>query len=259
MVYMMIGYKMQRKPYKQEHDIDLPEKERPKMPALTFEEVIASMPFFGGEDPEEKEEKPVEKTTTTVVEKSAEKTSAGGDTEIEAVDPKAFAKLQKDLESANKTIQGFTDEKDAAERAKATTEQNLQKDLEDAHNTILQMDAVIQNVAITNAMLNVKDIQWNEVRQAIGELDPEEFEVDMDLANGKATVTGIEKAAQRIAKDYPWLVKNAPAAGNPALPRRGSGSAPQPGTNGKATTKEQRRAELMKKFPVIGHGRVGVS
>ncbi len=183
-------------------------------------------------------------------------------TEDLSKNPEAIADLLKQLNDATRTIkelQGKTEnyEKERAQtvRAQQTREEQLAQDLTEAQQTIAQMDAVIRHTAIVNAIQGMKDYQFHSARHVLNELDGNSFDVDVDLQNGTATVTGIESEIKRVAKEMPWLVaqerNNNGSAKNPA-PR--SSGAPPANPNGDAD-KVSRRADLMKRFPVISHGR----
>lgn len=192
---------------------------------------------------------------------------AGGDspdaTPDLAQNPEVMADLLKQLNEATKQIkelQGKTAsyEKEKAQQARAqqTREEQLEADLVDAQQTIAAMDSVIRHTAIVNAIQGMKDYQFHSARHVLNELDPNAFDVDVDLQNGTATVTGIEAEIKRVAKEMPWLVaqeKNGNPMGKNPVAGRSSG-APPANPNGDAA-KVSRRAELMKKFPVISHGR----
>lgn len=193
-------------------------------------------------------------------------TDSGNDTATPDLNqnPEAMADLLKQLNEATKQIkelqgktQTYEKEKAQAARAQQTREEQLEADLVDAQQTIAKMDAVIRHTAIVNAIQSVKDYEFHSARHVLNELDPNAFDIDVDLQNGTATVTGIDNEIKRVAKEMPWLVaqsKNSnPMSKNP-MPR--SSGAPPANPNGDAD-KVARRAELMKKFPVIAHGRAG--
>lgn len=176
--------------------------------------------------------------------------------------PEAIADLLKQLNDATKTIKDlqsktevYEKEKAQTVRAQQTREEQLSQDLTEAQQTIAQMDAVIRHTAIVNAIQGMKDYQFHSARHVLNELDPNSFDVDVDLQNGTATVSGIEAEIRRVAKEMPWLVaqeKNNGTNAKGSVPR--SSGAPPANPNGDAA-KVTRRAELMKKFPVISHGR----
>jgi hypothetical protein len=177
-----------------------------------------------------------------------------------AADPQALGqllsqvqRLQSDLEKANEKVGQFESEKQEAERKQLTKEQQLEQDIAQRDATIQQMDAVIKNMALAHAMNTVEGVQWNSVKQALAELKPDEFDIKVDLENGTATVDGIKEAAQRIAKDSPWLVKAA-VDPKPEPPRRqqpSSGNPPKPPASGEQG-KQVQRNRLMKKYPALG-------
>lgn len=177
--------------------------------------------------------------------------------------PEAIADLLKQLNEATKQIKDlqkktetYENEKAQTIRAQQTREEQLENDLIEAQQTIANMDSVIRHTAIINAIQGIKDYQFHSARHVMNELDSNSFDVDVDLENGTAIVTGIESEIKRIAKEMPWLVaqeksQNGTISKNNA-PR--SSGAPPANPNGDAA-KVSRRAELMKKFPVISHGR----
>lgn len=224
-------------------------------------------PFFGGTNPEG-----TTPTTPPAPENKPEQTpsQAAGGTPTVADDP--IAKLQadpnalrdllkqvNDLTNAHKTattqLDVINQEKEKQERAQRSKEENLQKDLDTANNTIQQMDAVIHNVAKQNAFLsNSGDTQWNSVKQAMAELDENNYDITIDLVNGSAEVTGMDKEVERIAKTFPWLVKSAGAIDptnnggrKPAAPR--SGNPPMPPKGNEA--KQAQRSQMQQRFPIL--------
>lgn len=200
-------------------------------------------------------------TDTTDVDSSV---NSGDDSTTEDLskNPEAMADLLKQLNDATKTIkelqsktEGYEKEKAQAARAQQTREEQLEQDLTEAQQVIAKMDSVIRHTAVVNAIQGMKDFEFHSARHVLNELDANAFDVDVDLENGTATVTGIENEIKRVAKEMPWLVaqsKNSNQMGKNPLPR--SSGAPPANPNGDAD-KVSRRAELMKKFPVISHGR----
>lgn len=178
--------------------------------------------------------------------------------------PEAIADLLKQLNDATKTIkelQGKTEtyEKERAQtiRAQQTREEQLAQDLNEAQQTIAQMDSVIRHTALINAIQGMKDYQFHSARHVLNELDPNAFDIDVDLQNGTAIVTNIENEIKRVAKEMPWLVAQAKnESGNKNSVPRSSG-APPANPNGDAD-KVARREALMKKFPVIAQGRTRI-
>lgn len=242
------------------------EVEKPKMikPYInSLDAAKASMPFFGGVEAVT----PDEDTTTTET-STATTDSAGGETTpvIDPVtqlqsDPNALAQLlqqvqtkDQELNQTKTKLQQYETEKAASDRAKLSEVEQLKTDLAQRDQIIEGMDRVIRHNAITTALLQVKDTQWNSVKQVMAELDESAYDVQVDLENGQATVTGIEQEARRIAQNYPWLVKSSgPNDGSKPRTPRPSGAPPVTPTD--AGGKQTRRNELMKKFPVIAGGR----
>lgn len=206
-----------------------------------------------------------EVVTEDVTSEAATETTESADTVEDSTpdlvkNPEAMADLLKQLNDASKTIKelqnktaSYEKEKANANRAQQTREQQLEGDLTEAQKIIEKMDSVIRHTAIINAIQGIKDYQFHSARHVLNELDPNSFDVDVDLENGTATISGIENEIKRVAKEMPWLVaqeKNS-VGGRNSIPR--SSGAPPANPNGDAA-KVSRRAELMKKFPVISHG-----
>lgn len=165
--------------------------------------------------------------------------------------------LQKALDKANTVVQAVEKEKTEAERAKQTREQQLESDLQQRDAIIQQMDAVIKNQAIAQAMMSVEGIQWNSVKQAVAELQGEEFDIVVDLEKGVATAEGIQDAAKRIAKDFPWLVKAAATPDPTAaitgtkVSRPSSGNPPKPPGNPVNEQKALKRKRHISRYSVL--------
>lgn len=221
----------------------------------------AAMPFFGGED--ETQASDVQTGTDSAVESDGSDSSGTSDTAQEDLtkNPEAMADLLKQLNDATKTIKDlqsktatYEKEKANAVRAQQTREQQLEGDLQEAQQTIAKMDAVIRHTALINAIQGMKDYEFHSARHVLNELDPNSFEIDVDLENGTATITGVENEIKRVAKEMPWLVAQAKSGIPTKRTLPGSSGAPPSNPNGDAD-KVSRRAELMKKFPVIAHGR----
>lgn len=214
--------------------------------------------------------------TTTEVEDAADTTSSApsSDTSVDSgsgdnaapdltQNPEAMADLLKQLNEATKQIKdlqgktaNYEKEKANAARAQQTREEQLESDLVDAQQIIANMDSVIRHTAIVNAIQGMKDYEFHSAKHVMNELDPNSYDVDVDLQNGTATVTGIESEIKRVAKEMPWLVAQTKSAGG--MNTRNSGirpsGAPPANPNGDSD-KVARRDALMKKFPVISHGR----
>jgi hypothetical protein len=227
-----------------------------------LEAAKATLPIFGGEDEvveDTNDSTGIESTDTADVVDTADSPSIND----LGKNPEAVADLLKQLNEATKTIknlqsktEGYEKEKSNAARAQQTREQQLETDLTDAQQTIAQMDSVIRHTAMINAIQGMADYEFHSARHVLNELDPNSFDVDVDLSNGTATVTGIEAEIKRVAKEMPWLVAQSKSAGTSISGKttvRSSG-APPANPNGDAA-KVARRDALMKKFPVISHGR----
>lgn len=177
--------------------------------------------------------------------------------------PEAMADLLKQLNDASKTIKdlqgktaSYEKEKAQSARAQQTREQQLETDLNDAQETIAKMDSVIRHTAMINAIQSMSDYEFHSAKHVLNELDPNSFDVDVDLANGSATVSGIEAEIKRVAKEMPWLIAQSKASnGNVSAKTNLRASGAPPGNPNGDAAKVARREALMKKFPVISHGR----
>lgn len=188
----------------------------------------------------------------------------GGDADSQLADLlEQVATLNQTVQQQAQQIQGYTQKEEQAQRASQTREQNLENDLNSANQTIEQMDAVIQFLAVENAIQGYKDAEWHNPRQVFSELRDGnyDFEVSVDLEGGTASVNGIEKALAQIAKDSHWLVSNrkteAPNGNQQQNATRSSGQ--PPGQSTQSGSAAERRAALIDKFPVIGGNRARVS
>lgn len=237
-----------------------------------LERAKAAFPIFGG-SPTETETPPAESATekapaTTATEDSK---TPGGDSgklepDVDGMKPEEIAELLKNVADLTTKVTQLTTENNTykskeqtAERAKLGREQQLEADLTDAQKTIAQMDAVIRHTAVVNAIQGAKDIEFHSARHVMNELVSDAFDVDVDLENGSATVSGIEGELKRIAKECPWLVskdKTQRPAGEPT-PRQPRGSGAPPAGGGANGDKATKRADLINKYPVIAHGRSG--
>jgi hypothetical protein len=232
--------------------------------------ILAMKPIFGGTTPAVTDPPA---TTTQQTQPPATETQQGGEqTPAKEPDPveqlindpnavrsllQQIDKLQKDLGKVSGERDGYLQKQSELERAQMNKEQQQAKDIENLQNQVEQQDRVIRQMAITNAFLTQGDYQWNSVKQAMSELTEDDYQIDVDLANSAATVTGMEAAVARIAKNCPWLLKGkASTDGNGSgggTRQRGSGLPPAPPTGNEA--KVAKRNDLIKKFPVIATGR----
>lgn len=241
----------------------------------TAEDVLKTLPFFGGEPDDEKpddkpdnkpDDKPDNKPENKTESKPDDKpgSSAGGD------DPaKQISDLLSQVTELNKTVKTLGEanakyEEDAkkASRAQMSKEEAQAAEIEDLQKQIAQQDAVIRHVALVNAITNDKEVEWHSPRHVLNELDLDSFDLDIDLENGTATVTGIEKALKEVKTKCPWLVSKDKSKVDPqdqnqnvrrTLPGRPSGG-PVTGS-GADSNKATRRQQLKDRYPVISHGR----
>ena len=223
---------------------------------ISLEKAKSVFPIFGGTGPVTTD--PATTTETT--------TPSGGTTTTEnkpeVVTPEQAADLLKQvteltgkLTDTQTKLSAHESEKEKAQAATRTKEENLQKDLETVQKTVAQMDAVIQHLAKINAIQAFKDAEFHSARHVLAELGDDEYQLDVDLEGGTATVTGMERALQRVMKDSPWLVsknatevtqqqqtvtRRAPGSGAPPAPPTGQGNNPE------------RRSAMIGKFSAIG-------
>lgn len=223
------------------------------------------LPIFGGTSPDPGTASPSAPagTPSTTTSTPGATTPAGGD----APTPEQVADLMKQVADLTKNVADVTAEnatfkkaQEEAEKKTRTNEENLTKELTEAQDVIAKMDAVIKHTALVNAIQGFEGNQWHSVAGVMAELQDGEYDIVVDLDNGAATVTGIEKALQRVAKDAHWLVKNDTTQGNPTTTppsKPSSGNPPAPPAP--AGSPAERRASLINRFPVIGAGRAKIS
>ena len=235
--------------------------------------ILKAWPFFGGTTPT-----PEAGPGTTEDPENKPNSTPGGNTSTEEdpikklqSDPNALqqllqqvSKTSADLANVSKERDTLAQEKDKAARAQLTKEENLQKDLEAAQAQVEVYHEVVINVSKQMEFLNAAGaagIQFNSLRQAMAELDDNNYKIDVDVDNRQAVIDGIDNEVKRIAKENPWLVKNAANNddqnnGGQRRPGRpaGTGAPPTP-PRGNQGGKQQRRDGLMNRFPVLMQGR----
>jgi len=234
----------------------------------SIEAAKAALPIFGGTSPTETA---TETETGEAATTDTKMTTESGSTEKPEIstDPQAVADLVKQVESLNSTVsqlkkvnEKFESEKKVKERESMGREEALSRDLEEAQQTIVKMDQALRNQAVVNAINSFKDIEFHDVKFAMSKLSSDIYDqMEVDLANGTVTVSGIENDLRRIAKENEWAVKNkgsVVANVNGSEQRktptgRPSGGAPN-GSGGDASKASARKA-LAARFPVITHGR----
>lgn len=240
----------------------------PVIKVNSIEAAKAALPFFGGtpDDPETETTTEEPETTTTTDSSAATGGQPGAELtpeQIAAIVAKNV-ELEKTAKEANTKLEGYTQKEKEAEKAKLGEVERRDQEIAERDQTIAQLDKVIREQAVVNAINNVKDIRFHSAKHVIAELDPAEYDIDVDLKAGTATVTGLEKALKAIAEKNPWMVDSGQAqqqnpgngnAGarqnpNPGGKPRGSGNPPTPGNSRNATAAQSREA-LIKKFPVL--------
>lgn len=231
----------------------------------SLEAAKATLPIFGGTAPTTGSEESSEESKSTTKSKSESSGgSAGGDNPAEQLSPEQISELVKQVSTLTETsktleneLNGYKQKEDDARRASMGREEAQQEELTKAHETIAAMDEVIRYVALVNAIQNNGDkIEFHDVNFVLSKLDPNSFDLEVDLEHKRASVNGVEGELKRIAKDFDWAVKKNSVPGTeqrgPGRPRS-SGAPPAPPTvNQSGAT---RRAALEEKWPVITHGR----
>lgn len=235
------------------------------------QKILNCYPFFGGttpttdttvtETPPATETKTTEtKTATTTTDEDPIKKLQSDPTALQQLLDQV-SKATGDLAKVTKDRDTLATEKDKAARAQLTKEENLQKDLENAQLQIESQHEVIVAMAKQNAFLTSSgDVQWNSIKQAMAELDENNFSVEVDLESRTANVENMNNEVKRIAKDFPWLVKSAAnpdgnGTGSGRGPGRppGTGAPPAPQRTGQPN--KQRRDAMMNRFPVLMQNR----
>lgn len=236
----------------------------------TLEAALAAFPVFGGtstettESPSDAEQEPVTAASTKATQTGGD--SAKPEVNVDGMTPEQISELLKQVTDLTTQVTTLTSENNTfkskeqqATRAKQTREQQLEQDVVDLQQTVAKMDAVIKHTAVINAIQGAKDMEFHSARHVMNELNHDSFDLDVDLENGTATVSGIEAELKRVAKECPWLVSKdktrAPAGTTPPRQPRGSGSPPAP--PGGANDRQTKRSDLINKYPVIAHGRAG--
>lgn len=241
----------------------------------SIEAARQALPFFGGTAPDAPAEKTEESDSTSdsTTDASATK-SAGGDGST--LTPEQIASIvaqNADLVKTTKDLTGkldnYTKQEADAEKAKLGDIERRDREIAERDETIVNMDKVIRALAVENAIAQSKDLKFHSTKHVINELDPTEYEIDVDLKTGTAVVSNLDKAMKRIAEANPWMVvdasKDNPGGANGATrtgnqnpggapARRGSGAPPSPGAS-RQSDATQRRSDLLKKFPVLAAGK----
>lgn len=140
-------------------------------------------------------------------------------------------KANADLAARLKAIE----DKDKSELDKTTG------DLTDAQAKVKTLEARNQELAIQNAFLSDNKHSWANPKTALKLADLSEVEIDED-----GTVTGLDKALDKLAKSDPYLLKG--------KDDDDEGDGPQPPT-GQPVTKKAKgnpdREKLLKKYPAL--------
>lgn len=241
----------------------------PKVLIPSLEAAKSALPIFGGTGPTE-QAPTTETSTSTESGQGGEQGSGGGTQEqsnpTEQLTPEQISDLVKQVSTLSETsrkleeeLGGYKQKEEETKRAALGREEALAQDLEAAQQAVAALDEVVRYVALVNAIQNNSDLEFHDVNFVMSKLDPESFELEVDLENKRANVSGIENELKRIAKENDWAVKKNSIPGQqqrqntPSSRQRGSGAPPvNPTVNQAAST---RRKELESKWPVIASGR----
>ena len=179
-------------------------------------------------------------------------------------DPNALSQLLSQVQALTGELNkvsterdGYKSKEEQTRRAQQTKEEQIQTDLDNERIKNEKLFNILKTKIVENAISNAKNYEWHSVRQVMAELNPEAFEVDVDVENLSGTVSaGIDAEIKRIASQCPWLVskdRSKPADDGRVRPTRPSGSTVAPPTGDAA--KLSKREALIKKYPVIVQGR----
>ena len=180
-------------------------------------------------------------------------------------DPNALATLLSQVQQLTNKLGEVSTERDTFKqkeeqqrRSQQTKEEQIQTDLENERIKNEKLFNILKTKIVENAISNAKGFEWHSVKQVMAELNPEAFEVDVDVDSLTGTVSsGIEAEIKRIAQQCPWLVSKdktaKPQDGQQQQPRRPSGSPVAPPQGDAA--KMSKREALIKKYPVIVQGK----
>jgi hypothetical protein len=155
--------------------------------------------------------------------------------------------LQTKLSLSDKARVAAQTQLDELQRREKTDLQNAQNDLTKvaAENEILKAD--LQNERLGNAFLTAGKHEWQNAGAALRLLDRTMITFAED-----GTVTGVDKAADALAKSDPYLLKTATTETSgkqtPAPPAPPSGTQPSQGAGNSMTSDRDR---LLRKYAVL--------
>ena len=197
------------------------------------------------------------------------KPGAGGDGKVttNAEENKApqltqaqIEKLIQDNAAAQAEISAYQTEKqereaaqEEAERATRSKEENLEKDVQRLSEENGQLKIVNERNLLDLAIFRNKSYQWIDEGDVAALLDRSGIKIDA----AKGTITGIDEALKKLAKDKPHLLKQKEnennGGGNGGLGTGFQGGMPSGGTpsGGNDGSKATKRQQLENRFSVL--------
>lgn len=150
------------------------------------------------------------------------------------------ARRRRENNKLKKELQQLKEEQEQQALSRKSKLEQAQHKLNEAKATNDSLSSTNQRLLLEMAVLKDSKRTWHDSSAVIALLDTSEVEIDPESGN----IEGIEEALADLAKDKPFLLRTGGSRqGNGA-----SGSQPQSGGNGSKKTKQQREAELAKKW-----------
>lgn len=150
------------------------------------------------------------------------------------------ARRRRENNRLKKELQQLKEEQEQQALSRKSKLEQAQHKLKETERQATSLAETNQRLLLEMAVLKDAKRSWYDSSAVIALLDTSE--IDIDPESGK--VEGIEEALADLAKDKPFLVKTAGTRqGNGS-----SGSQPNSGGSNNKQTKEQKQAELMRKY-----------
>lgn len=119
----------------------------------------------------------------------------------------------------------------------------MRRDIEEKDKALAEAQEGLRRARIDNAFLKANKYRWRDNELALKNVDLSDVDID-DQGN----VIGIEKALERMAKAYPWMLEEKDKEeGSTSV-----GTASTPPMTGKASTDKPDRAKMVKRFSAMG-------
>lgn len=125
----------------------------------------------------------------------------------------------------------------------------LQRDAAALTEQNQRLTAQLKEQAVELAFLRDNKVRWKDSAAALKLLDRSQLQVGED----GATVDGIKLAAEKLAKQYPWMVDDAKPDGAPAAPATPPASAPP--MNGNPSSSAPNSNGMVKRLPALSSRR----